>query len=292
MNASRERNSLEDLIGAVQAHVPPEAMADFEERVVESRLALDRIAGHLATLASDAHILEIGAGTFLLAGALAGAGWRVTALEPVSGGFDYFRRIQVAVEKEIRVRGWAIDFLRVGVEDLTGDQQFDFIFSYHVFEHVPDLRIALERTLGALRPSGTMFIACPNFAFPYEGHFSVPIIGNKAITHRLFRRRIESHKRFADPAGVWQSLNWITAASLAVEVGRLGSATIRFRSGTIFQAFERAVRDPIFRNRHPAAVIALCRLVVFLRLHHLDRLIGHRFAPLIEADIVKAIEPR
>jgi SAM-dependent methyltransferase len=278
---------IEHMATAIRPRLAADMQADLDFYVDESRYGLGRIASDLNGLAPGARILEIGAGSFLLSAALAGEGRDVTALEPVGEGFSFFHPLQAAILAEAEARGFAFRCLRCGIEDLDQENAFDYAFAIHVFEHVSDVSAALAKAFRALRPGGRLFILCPNYAFPYEVHFKIPIVGGKALTYRLFRQRIEDSRSFADPRGVWRSLNWISARSLAAAVLTLDGARARFRASALEDAVKRAATDPAIAARHPRIVIALCRAAVAVGAHRLGRLLGARFAPLIEAEIVK-----
>ena len=60
-----------------------------------------------------------------------------------------------------------------------------------------------------LTPSGKLIILCPNYGFPFESHFSIPIIFNKKLTALIFKKRIEIFEKINACEGLWDSLNFV-----------------------------------------------------------------------------------
>jgi len=56
------------------------------------------------------------------------------------------------------------------------DGYFDFVFHNQVFEHVPDIEVALANIRRVLRPGGMMLSIFPSRGVPMEGHCKVPFI--------------------------------------------------------------------------------------------------------------------
>jgi ubiquinone/menaquinone biosynthesis C-methylase UbiE len=53
------------------------------------------------------------------------------------------------------------------------DQSVDYIVSFQVLEHVGSLETILGECIRLLKPGGTLYHICPNYASFYEGHYKV-----------------------------------------------------------------------------------------------------------------------
>jgi SAM-dependent methyltransferase len=95
-------------------------------------------------------LLDIGSGRGRFLGAAKAAGWDVVGIEFEPGMAEASSR-------------------RFGVEVVVGDAvgadvrgPFDVITMWHVLEHLPDPRAAVDRAAGLLRPDGTLIVSVPN----------------------------------------------------------------------------------------------------------------------------------
>ena len=75
-----------------------------------------------------------------------------------------------------------------------------------------ELAIASSKAL--LNVNRKMRLLNPNFAFPYEPHFNIPIIFGKKFTHILFRSKIQEFPIY-DSLGTWSSLNRVSTWEIA-----------------------------------------------------------------------------
>ena len=107
-------------------------------------------------------LLDIGAGTGAFAQAALEKGWKVKAVEP-----SKVAAAQVA-EKGIEVVAT--------LEHLTNEATYDVITLWHVLEHLPELKNAIERIKRLLKPNGVLVIAVPNHlsydAQHYRSHWA------------------------------------------------------------------------------------------------------------------------
>ena len=63
-------------------------------------------------------------------------------------------------------------------------------------------KLYLDKTKDWLKPNGVNIILCPNYSFPYESHFKIPIILNKKITHFFLKIKIEINLKRKKISGV------------------------------------------------------------------------------------------
>ena len=204
---------------------------------------------NLQRLHPGSTILEVGAGSMLLSCQLCREGFDVTAVEPVGEGFSSFAELQELVLNYMKERGIAPNLLPVAIEALVTDRKFDFAYSINVMEHVEDVPEALSRVVATLVPGGEYRFTCPNYLFPYEPHFNIPILFSKSVTARLFHDRIFMNQSMPDPAGVWRSLNWISVTQIKRAVRRLPDVSLYFKRTMLRDTLARLVTDEQFSAR-------------------------------------------
>lgn len=198
-------------------------------------------------------ILEVGAGISVLSICLARRGYQITALEPGANGFDVNAQLGAAV------RGWLsasdLPMLDIEVNRLNRAEhgEFDLIFSVNVLEHIPDLAEAMVAMERVLAPGGSMVHLCPNYAVPYEPHFSIPLVPLAPRLTGLLFPRVAGHP-------TWPSLNFVTYREIRRIARRSGLSTT-FRPAMMYDAFARLDDDEEFRARHSGLVARLHRLL-------------------------------
>ena len=203
----------------------------------ESWVALELVE---PLLRHGVRILEIGSGIGFFAGFLSRQGFDVVELEPVGAGFEFIGAARAALALDE-----GPEHLDIVVEALDADLhgRFDLIYSLNVLEHVPDWQAALETAAAVLTPDGTMRQSCPNYSFPYEPHFGIPLLPVRpAETARLLPERITDSE-------LWRSLNWVTLMGVRQWADENGYS-IEFESGRLADALERLSTDAQFANRH------------------------------------------
>lgn len=200
---------------------------------------------------TSGRILEIGSGGGFLARHLRAEGLDVTGVEPSSeAGFSFMRALDAAVAAQTHVD---LPVLTISADalDPAVHGRFDLIYSVNVLEHVEELDLAFAAMANVLRPSGRMLHACPNYRIPYEPHLAMPLVpGRPHATRVVFARHVERH------LDLWEGLNFITAGRLRRLATRHG-LNARFRSGVMAASFDRLRHDPLFRQRHAGALVAV-----------------------------------
>ena len=260
----------------------------FDVYAAEAAFGREWLQPRLAALPAGASLLEVGAGLMLLSTQLASEGYDVTALEPIGSGFSDFRALQAIVREYAQARGVRFQVLAVPAEELADSERYDLAYSINVMEHVQDVAATVRNVVRALKPAGSYVFICPNYRFPYEPHFGIPIVGSKALTERLFGRWIRRSRRVLDAEGTWKSLNWITVGTVEAVCRRLGGVRCTYDTGALSQALERVTRDAEFASRRAAWMRALARGLVATGLHRVGRLLPAPVQPLIDCRIVKA----
>ncbi len=195
-------------------------------------------------------ILEVGSGLGLLSIYLHQQGHDVVALEPSAPAFDMMN----GVLREI----WDLigddspRLLEKGAEELcpTEDGTFDFIFSINVMEHISQLDRAFAAIANVLKEDGIWVNSCPNYVFPYEPHYALPLIPFAPnISRRLLTRQIE-----ADPE-TWNTLNFITWFKVK-DLANKNAMNLQFEKGTLHASLARIGEDEVFAKRHKGGLVS------------------------------------
>ena len=230
----------------------------------EVAVGLELISPHLKP---GMRILEIGSGIGALGIFLAQNGIDIQGIEPVGDGFDIMTTLSEFVKS---AAGECNSFTpkSIAAEDLSEDSHglYDLIFSVHVLEHVPDVDRTFSAMTAVLKPGGSMVHLCPNYTFPYDPHFFIPILfWSPRFTAFVYKSHI------GKAPSLWASLNFIRSGQikkLAVKHGMERS----FQKGVMADFFERLLTDTVFSMRHKgfaakcAAAIARSPFIALLRI--------------------------
>lgn len=189
--------------------------------------------------------LEIGSGAAVLLTRLKDRYPQHTweGIEPIGQGFSRFEAAHDAI-----VKRYELSIHRTTFEEFQTTDEFDFLFSLNVLEHVDSWRECLAKAHRILRPGGAAVFLCPNYSFPYEPHYALPIVINKSITHRLFRRAIAKYDEKNDTADLWSSLNFIKKREV-LSFCRERGIRVRFDEAIMTRMVEKLWTDPAFAER-------------------------------------------
>lgn len=275
--------SLADLV----ARDSPHLSSLFTTFAQEARFGRAWLDENLNRLAPGGKILEVGAGLMLLSCQLCSEGYDVTALEPIGEGFSSFAELQNLVLGYATERGIAPKIMGIPVEQLSLRQQFDFVYSVNVMEHVDNVPQALHRITEGLKPGGQYRFTCPNYLFPYEPHFNMPTLFSKTLTERAFHGRIFAYQGMHDPAGVWRSLNWISVPQIKRIVHALPGISLTFRRTVLRDALERVVHDSQFSGRRAKWVRQVAAWLVANGIHRSAAWIPVTMQPIIDCTLEK-----
>ena len=158
-------------------------------------------------------VVEIGSGVGLLSLFASTEVTKITSLEPESAGFNAMGQFRKKILGEWREDSIPV-FKNSFLHDLPHGRKFDFIYCINVLEHAPQPEKLLDEVFERLKPGGTAWFVLPNYSFPYEQHFEIPIFFNKRVTEKLFGNRIRKHRVSPDPVGLWAELSWPTQRGL------------------------------------------------------------------------------
>lgn len=226
--------------------------------------------------------LEIGSGVGLLSLFSSTEVKSITSLEPESSGFG-----KMAVFRKLIVELWSeqeiTDFRDCYLHELQESERFDFIYCINVLEHVPEPDKLISEIYDRLNPRGTAWCVLPNYSFPYEQHFEIPILISKSLTEKVFRKKIRKHALSPDPKGLWSELSWPTQKGLRRFLVSSGISH-EFRKTVLGGYFDR-LDEPQFVARKGTAYKFLRPMIRILK--PLILALPHRIQPVIEFTISK-----
>lgn len=268
----------------------PSLLPLFDVYAAEATFGRQYISADLMALPAGAKVLEIGAGSFLLSLQLVREGFSVTAVEPTGGGFSHFYEMRKIILEEAEARDLRLYVSYVPVEELDSEECFDFAYSINVMEHVEDVGKALRNVVRSLVVGGSYRFTCPNYLFPYEPHFNIPTLFSKALTQRVFGRKIFRGQRMADPVGTWKSLNWINVIEVRRILGRQPELSARFNRFMLVTTLERIAFDSVFAARRSPLIRRFILQLVRLRAHKLLGVLPVSLQPIIDCSIVREFD--
>ena len=277
--------SIESWLADVREYVStkaPEVLPLLDVYLGEARFGRQYVASDLTKLSRGASVLEVGAGSLLLSCQLVREGFRVTALEPICGGFSHFERLRELVLFRAELLGCLPKILDITVERLSENSCFDYAFSINVMEHVENVALSISRVVSSLKLGASYRFTCPNYLFPYEPHFNIPTLFSKRFTERIFGNKILLEKNIPDPEGTWKSLNWINVIQINRIVKYLPELKITFNRRHLVDTFARIAFDNNFAMRRSKWLRVVVLLMVWLRLHYLVWCVPAMIQPIID----------
>ena len=212
----------------------------------EANYGLKYISSYLNELPSQSCVLEIGSGPCILLSHLTKCypDLHFEGIEPHSESFSFFERYIVNLSKVV-----PINLFRGSFEDFKSSKKFDLIFLINVFEHIGPWEECLLFIKKTLAPNGRCVILCPNYAFPYESHFGLPIIISKDFTYKILKSKIDHYENTYQSHGLWRSLNFITYTKLK-KVAEKNGLVVNYNPQIMDDLFNRLLTDEEFYKRH------------------------------------------
>ncbi|MDO9146200.1 MAG: methyltransferase domain-containing protein [Hydrogenophaga sp.] len=168
---------------------------------------------------------------------------RFTGIEPVGPGFELFRE-----PLNILKANFGFNLHEDTYENFNPSKKYDLIFLINVFEHLPDWRGFLQFAKNILKPNGKCIILCPNYSFPYESHFGIPIIFGKDTTSKIFRKYISNFESSKSSFGLWASLNFVKLRQVIKETKAIGLDS-KINTQINVDLINRLSCDPEFAER-------------------------------------------
>ena len=250
----------------------------------EAAFGFSEIAPLIAARGGQAlRCLEIGSGPGLLLGRLQThfPNCVFEGLEPVGSGFGKTEPPLKIISARAN-----LNIHRCGYEGFVPNAPYDLIFSINVFEHVNSWRDYLTRTRSWLTQGGSSVMLCPNYAFPWESHFRLPIILNKPTTQRVFANAITAYERDHDYSGLWASLNFVTKRAV-IQFARSEGLALTSDERVMARVFQRLFTDPAFAERQ-RALAGIAKLLYRLGITRiLEWPILRLFAPFMALRVVR-----
>lgn len=233
---------------------------DISLWLAEANFGLLNLRDYIKTLEVNSNILEVGCGSGILLSMLSEefSQHKFIGIEPFGDGFSKLKSFKS------RIRNNGINVKAKPYEKYNPKTKFNLIYSINVFEHLDDWRHFLYWAEKNLKKRGRCIILCPNYNFPYESHFGIPIIFNKQITYKIFKKYINKHEQKNDCHGLWKSLNFIKKTEIKnfFNQNRSNMKINLFDDLSIFDVMvERIFNDPEFKRRQ----LFLCYAVIFIK---------------------------
>jgi hypothetical protein len=154
-------------------------------------------------------------------------------------------------------------------------------------EHVDDVPRVMANIVGSLVADASYRFTCPNYLFPYEPHFNIPTLFSKKLTEKVLHSRIFENKSMPDPAGMWQSLNWINVLQVRRAARDLADIRATFNLSLLVSTLERVAVDQNFASRRSPAIRSILSLLVRLHMHQIFRFVPAMFQPIMDCRLKK-----
>lgn len=230
----------------------------------EANFGYRHISAYVNDLKDGNTVLEVGSGTGILISILAKQmpNLKFTGIEPGQAGFgQYLVDGKVLINHNIN----NLNIFTGNYEDFeinSKEIKYNIIYTINVLEHLLDWKDFIRFIKNKLKPNGKAIILCPNYSFPYEPHFRIPLIINSKITYSIFKKRILNFEKSNNCNGLWMGLNFVTWTQLNGECKKQNLKSFN-NSKIIEDLFERLNIDEKFSSRHKLLKIPVKILIFF-----------------------------
>ncbi len=188
------------------------------------------------------NVLEIGSGTGLLLNYLADNYKQINfeGIEPHSAGHNRFIETLNQINR--------VKIYKDDIQNFNTKKKYDLVFSVNVLEHINDWSKYIDVTKDILDDGGRSIVLCPNYEFPYESHYIIPIIFNKVITKKFFKNTIMKYELKNNALGHYDALNFIKKKQLIKYLNMLG-ISYEFDDNIKYRMLERLYNDKALLKR-------------------------------------------
>jgi 2-polyprenyl-3-methyl-5-hydroxy-6-metoxy-1,4-benzoquinol methylase len=259
-----------------------ELFLTYQNEAIEARKFLH---SNLVKLDMQAEILEVGGGILALSIQLASEGFQMTTVEPVGEGFTGISHIMDIFLQISRNEKLRIELIRQPIEESELKDNFDFIFSINVLEHLRNPYSVIVQLVRNLKKDGTCRIFSPNYDFPYEPHFQKWMYQRR---NRAFYLPLSNAKSDIIEISEWhavhRSLNFITLRKLEeflLENKIMYSVNQEASQNLVL----RAAYDQELKNRHKVLASTM-KVLIQLRLIAILGLLPKSSWPIIDIEVL------
>ena len=226
-------------------------------------------------------ILDVGCGPGLLVNYLKKEGYDIK-------GFDNYlynphtKRINQIINSEDDVKN-------CDIENFKSKEKFDIIFLSNVIEHLKNWKEYTKRINELLANNGKIIFLLPNYNFPIEIHFMLPIIINKKLTYKLFKNKIKRFEVKHNRQGLWDSLNFIKPKEIVTHYENL-NFNVKFDKTYFQNLIIRLINNSKNHKKHYKKnflnrfLIMVSILITFIKLTK-----AYYFMPLYAHPFIKII---
>ena len=279
-------NSAELLEGARTPEIITDPLRTY---ISEARFFKNLVLTDISKLSCSSYLIEVGSGIGLLSLHLASLGFEVTAFEPQSSGFNQMNEMRSLISENWIPPVPKVDFREAILEQESKLEKLaDYIFAINVIEHVHDYEDLIAQAIKAKTQNATFRIICPNYSIPYEPHFNIPIVFNKAITKLIFGNKIRNSK-IPNSEEFWDDLSWPTQRGLRRLLKTYGWS-VEFSHDATCEYLNRALTDFDFIARKGLFFGTLFRMIA--QLTKTVRFVPFSLLPIIDCRITNTSQAK